>query len=186
MDQWRRVLNVNLYGVLYGTVIAYPVMVKQGFGHIVNTASAAGLSPAPTEAAYCTSKYAVVGLSLSLRPEGADLGVQVSVVCPGYVRTNIFSTATVLNVPADRRGAMTAEKVGSASKPAPIILNPRKTMDPAKAAQTILGGVARNRAVIAFPSDVRTTWRISRFFPRLMDRLLLVPVRDFRKYRLDS
>lgn len=185
LEQWHRVLDVNLYGVLHGTIIAYPIMAKQGFGHIVNVASSAGLSPAPTEAAYCTSKYGVVGLSLSLRPEGADLGVKVSVVCPGYVRTNMFKTATVLNVPQERRGAMTPGKVVGASKDAPIILNPRKTMDPTKAAQTILSGVSRNRAIIAFPADVRFSWRLYRLSPRLMDRLLLIPTRDFRKYRLN-
>ena len=45
VDQWRRVLDVDLYGVLYGTLAAYPIMVRQGFGHIVNTSSAAGLLP---------------------------------------------------------------------------------------------------------------------------------------------
>ena len=83
LDHWRRVLDVDLNGVLYGTLAAYPIMVRQGFGHIVNTSSAAGLLPTPLSAPYCTAKYAVVGLSLSLRAEGADLGVKVSVVCPG-------------------------------------------------------------------------------------------------------
>jgi len=99
LDQWRRVLDVDLYGVLYGTLAAYPIMVNQGFGHIVNTSSAAGLLPTPLNAPYCTAKHAVVGLSLSLRAEGADLGVKVSAVCPGYVRTPIFGNAVVVNLP---------------------------------------------------------------------------------------
>ncbi len=88
LEQWRRVPEVNLYGELYGTIIAYPIMVGQGSGHIVNVSSAAGLFPGPINAPYCTSKHAVIDLSLSLRVEGADLGVNVCVVCPGYVRTN--------------------------------------------------------------------------------------------------
>jgi NAD(P)-dependent dehydrogenase (short-subunit alcohol dehydrogenase family) len=84
---------VDLHGVLYGTLAAYPIMMEQGFGHIVNTSSRAGLVPTPLNVPYCAAKYAVVGLSLSLRLEGADLGVKVSVVCPGYVRTPIFDTA---------------------------------------------------------------------------------------------
>jgi len=185
LEQWRRVLEVNLYGVLYGTVMAYPIMVRQGSGHIVNVASSAGLYPGPTEVPYCTSKYGIVGLSLSLRVEGADLGVKVSVVCPGYVRTNIFQTATVINVPPEHRGAMNPRKIMDASKAAPIVLNPRKIMDASKAARTILGGVSRNQAIIAFPAGVRLTWCLYRLSPRLMDRLLLYAIRNFRKYRLN-
>ena len=169
IEQWRRVLEVNLYGVLYGTAIAYPVMVGQGFGHIVNVSSAAGLLPVPAGAPYCTSKHAVVGLSLSLRVEGADLGVNVSVVCPGAVRTNIWQAATIVNVPPERRAALT----------------PRKMMEASKAARTILGGVSRNQAIIAFPAGVHLVWRLYRLSPRLLDRLLLNGIRNFRKYRLN-
>ena len=169
LEQWRRVLEVNFYGVLYGTVMAYPIMVGQGFGHIVNTASAAGLFPVPIGAPYCISKFAIVGLSLSLRVEGADLGVNVSVVCPGAVRTNIWQAATIVNVPPERRA----------------VLTPRKMMDASKAAQTILGGVSRNQAIIAFPAGVRLVWRLYRLSPHLLDRLLLNSTRNFRKYRLN-
>jgi short-subunit dehydrogenase len=75
---------------------AYPVMVGQGFGHIVNSSSAAGLLPQALSSPYCTAKHAVVGLSLSLRKEAADLGVKVSVVCPGFVRTDIFQNTGVV------------------------------------------------------------------------------------------
>jgi short-subunit dehydrogenase len=95
--------------------------------------------------------------------------VKVSVVCSGYVRTNIFQTATVINVPPEHRGAM----------------NPRKVMDASKAARTILGGVSRNQAIIAFPAGVRLAWRLYRLSPRLMDRLLLYAIRNFRKYRVN-
>jgi NAD(P)-dependent dehydrogenase (short-subunit alcohol dehydrogenase family) len=61
--QWQRVLDTNLHGVLHGTLTAYPVMVGQGFGHIVNTSLAAGLLPEPFNAPYTTAKYGVVGLS---------------------------------------------------------------------------------------------------------------------------
>lgn len=82
LDHWRRVLDVDLYGVLHGMRAAYPIMARQGFGHIVNTSSAAAFLPDPGDAPYCTAKHAVVGLSLSLRLEGADLGVKVGVICP--------------------------------------------------------------------------------------------------------
>jgi short-subunit dehydrogenase len=73
-------------------------MASQGFGHIVNTSSAAAFFPDLGNAPYATAKHAVVGLCLSLRPEGADLRVKVSCVCPGFVRTNIYQNADVINM----------------------------------------------------------------------------------------
>jgi NAD(P)-dependent dehydrogenase (short-subunit alcohol dehydrogenase family) len=167
LDQWRRVLDVDLYGVLHGTLAAYPIMVRQGFGHIVNTSSAAGLLPMPLNAPYCTAKHAVVGLSLSLRCEGADLGVKVSAVCPGYVRTPIFENAVVVNLPQE----LTAP-------PKRV-----KMIEAAQAAQAILDGVARNQAVIAFPGYIRWAWRAYRFFPGLVERGIPRQVREALGHR---
>jgi NAD(P)-dependent dehydrogenase (short-subunit alcohol dehydrogenase family) len=167
-DQWRRVLDVDLGGVLHGTLAAYPVMVRQGFGHIVNTSSGAGLVPTALNAPYCTAKYAVVGLSLSLRLEGADLGVKVSVVCPGYVRTPIFDSVVAAGLPRELIG-----------RPPGRI----KMMEAADAARVILAGVARNQAVIAFPRYVRFAWRTACLFPRVLDRAVPVQIRDLRSQR---
>jgi len=169
LHQWRQVLDVDLYGVLYGTLAAYPIMAGQGFGHIVNTSSGAGLVPTPLNAPYCTAKHAVVGLSLSLRPEGADLGVKVSVVCPGYVRTKIFETLVMVNLPRELAGRT----------PGRI-----KMIEAAQAAQVILDGVARNQAVIAFPGYVRLAWRAYRLFPRVVERGIPRQVREARSYRI--
>ena len=84
-----RVLDVNLRGVINGVLAAYPRMVGQGHGHIVNTASAAGLVAPPFVMAYAAGST-VVGLSLALRPEAALHGVRVSVLCPGAVDTPIL------------------------------------------------------------------------------------------------
>jgi NAD(P)-dependent dehydrogenase (short-subunit alcohol dehydrogenase family) len=172
LDHWRRVLDVDLYGVLYGTRAAYPIMVRQGFGHIVNTSSAAAFFAAPGNAPYCTAKYAVVGLSLSLRLEGTDLGVRVSCVCPGFVRTNIFenSDGVGLTVPDD----VTAEQVIGA---------PEKMMAPDRAARVILDGVARNKAMIVFPGSIRWGRHLVRLIPGLSDRMLLRHFRTLRGYR---
>ncbi|MGN7478212.1 SDR family NAD(P)-dependent oxidoreductase [Solibacillus silvestris] len=66
IENWREIMDVNLWGVINGTQVGYNLMKKQGFGHIVNTASAAGLGPSPVSSAYATTKHAFVGLTSSL------------------------------------------------------------------------------------------------------------------------
>jgi NAD(P)-dependent dehydrogenase (short-subunit alcohol dehydrogenase family) len=97
LADWNRLIDVNLRGVVHGVVAAYPVMIAQGFGHIVNTASAAGITPTPGLTGYATTKHAVVGLSTSLRGEAARHGVRVSVLCPGLIDTPIKDNMTLLN-----------------------------------------------------------------------------------------
>ena len=85
LEPWYRAIDVNLLGVLYGTLTAYSIMIRQGFGHIVNTGSLAGLISFPTSIPYGATKAAVVNLTVALRVEAAELGVKVSVVCPGPI-----------------------------------------------------------------------------------------------------
>lgn len=82
-EHWRRIMAVNLWGVIYGTDRAFRVMAEQGRGHIVNVASASGLVPDPYQTLYNTTRFAVVGLSTTLRAEAARDGVRVTVACPG-------------------------------------------------------------------------------------------------------
>ncbi len=153
-EHWRRTININLWGVIHGTAIAYRVMAKQGFGHIVNTASAAGLVPIPGLTAYTATKHAVVGLSLALRVEAARLGVKVSVVCPGIIRTNIPQAATYLKI--DREVALS-------------LVHSVRMMDVDKCARVILRGVARNKAVIKVtPFAYIISW-LYRLHPALMN-----------------
>ena len=91
-DMWQWVVGVNLLGVAYGVSAFAPLMVEQGEGHIVNTASEAGLTASPFLGSYHATKYAVVGLSESLAMELADTGVGVSCLCPELVRTRIFES----------------------------------------------------------------------------------------------
>ncbi|MGY1985461.1 SDR family oxidoreductase [Blastococcus sp. SYSU DS0669] len=104
-----------LRGVVHGVHAAYPVMLRQGSGHIVNVASVAGLLPNPGFAPYAATKWAVVGLSLSLRGEAASRGVRVSVVCPGGVDTPMLDKGMPSDLPrvptveaADVRAVITA------------------------------------------------------------------------------
>ena len=72
IDDWNLVFDVNLRGVAHGVQAAYPIMVRQGFGHIVNTASVCGLLPSPWNVSYAASKFGILGLSISLRVESMD------------------------------------------------------------------------------------------------------------------
>ncbi len=89
---WRWVIDVNVLGVAHGVSIFGPLLVEQGEGHIVNTASEAGLVTNDFIGAYCATKHAVVGLSESLWREVHPLGVGVSCLCPNFINTRIFES----------------------------------------------------------------------------------------------
>lgn len=101
IEQWRWVLDVDLWSVIYGIRTFVPVMLEQGVGHIVNTASVAGLTTTPGLGPYNVAKHGVVTLSETLfhelRLETAAVGV--SVLCPAFVNTKIHDS--VRNAPAD-------------------------------------------------------------------------------------
>jgi short-subunit dehydrogenase len=89
-DEWsRRQVDVNLHGVILGMKLALPAMVARGSGHVVNVASAAARIGVPREAVYAASKHGVLGLSESVRLELRGTGVDLSVVMPGLVRTEL-------------------------------------------------------------------------------------------------
>ncbi|MCW5745498.1 MAG: SDR family NAD(P)-dependent oxidoreductase [Alphaproteobacteria bacterium] len=122
LDTWRWVLDVNLMGVLHGVRSFLPHIRAHGDGgHIVNTASLAGLASGLGFSPYATSKYAVVGMSEGLALQLKPLGIGVSVLCPGFVRTRIgqsarnrsgrYGSAPVL-APASAGGVLAAQVAG--------------------------------------------------------------------------
>ena len=92
LDVWKWVLDVNLLGVIHGALAFGPVLVEQGVGHVVCTASIAGVTDTPTLPPYGVSKHGVVGLAAAMRRELAGSGVGVSVLCPGLINTRIFES----------------------------------------------------------------------------------------------
>jgi NAD(P)-dependent dehydrogenase (short-subunit alcohol dehydrogenase family) len=98
LEHWKEIMDINLWGVIYGTQVGYQIMREQGFGHIVNTSSAAGLGPSPLSTAYSTTKHAVVGLTTSLHYEAEEYGVKVSTLCPTFIDTPIFNKAKAINI----------------------------------------------------------------------------------------
>jgi NAD(P)-dependent dehydrogenase (short-subunit alcohol dehydrogenase family) len=167
LDEVMKVLNVNLVGAVNGSYYAYQAMVRQGFGHIVNTASGYGLTPGPTKLPYVMSKFGVVGLSETLRYEGLDLGIRVTAVCPGYIQTSLIDNIRTFN-----------------ASPQDVISQiPVKLVDPDEAARLVLRGVEKNRSIITFPSYVGLLTFIYRILPGLFLRYSLKNIRAFRKIR---
>ncbi len=154
---WDDVIDVNLRGVTHGVLAAYPLMIEQGFGHIVNTASMAGLMSSPAMGGYTVTKHAVVALSRVLRIEARRHGVRVSVLCPGVIRTPILE--------GGHYGRL---------KLAPALIagffERLRPMDPALFARRALRAVERNRGIIIEPPWWRLFWYIDRLSPRLADK----------------
>lgn len=159
LEAWRRIVDINLYGVLHGVLAAYPLMLKQGFGHIVNTASLAGLGPAPLFSPYALTKHAVVGLSNSLRIEAAARGVRVSAFCPAAIETPILDTMNPaefkIGTAPDARRFLTA------------LAGPPYSVE--KAVEELLVELGKNKGVIVLPARARLAWRLGRWFPALVE-----------------
>ena len=154
-EDWQPVLEVNLHGVVNGVQAAYPVMLKQGYGHIVNTASMAGLCPAPMAVSYAATKHAVVGLSASLRIEAAEAGVRVSALCPGFIRTPILRGGGKYGKDLRHLSPEQQDRLVEQTRP----------MEPADFARQALNAVARNRAIIIVPGGWKLLWWLNRLSP---------------------
>jgi len=147
---WRTILDVNLWGTIHGTQHAYRIMRAQGRGHILNTASSAGIVPVAKSAAYTATKHAVVGLSTALREEARKHGVRVSVALPGLVDTAIFGRAVNLD----------GYDYAAAMRSVPI-----RKITPERAAAATLAGLRGNRAFIVYPAYNRALIALYRVFP---------------------
>ena len=151
LDHWNSIIDVNIRGVVHGVHAAYPVMVRQGSGHIVNTASMGGLMAAGLLTSYVMTKHAVVGLSLALRSEAAAHGVGVTAVCPSAVDTPILDKGAVGRF-YGRDYFLKGQGV-------------RRPLDPAVLADQILHAVMENRPLLVTPRTARIAWRIGRISP---------------------
>jgi len=151
LAHWDSIIDVNIRGVVHGVAAAYPVMVRQGAGHIVNTASMGGLMAAGLLTSYVMTKHAVVGLSLALRSEGAAKGVGVTAVCPSAVDTPILDKGAVGRFHG-RDYFLKGQGV-------------RRPHDPALLAQEVLDAVREDRGLLVTPRTARATWLFGRLAP---------------------
>jgi len=163
IDDWRWMLDINLLSVVRGCQAFLPGMVAQGAGHIVNTASFAGLAGAGGLSSYSVAKAGVVTLSETLRAELAlaDSAVRVSVVCPSFFRTNLLEN---FRGPERARG-MAHKLMEKAGETADDI------------ARLVVDAVMTGRFLIIPTAPERTRWRIKRFLPEFYFRKLVAALR---------
>lgn len=155
LSEWDRVVDINLMGVVRGCRAFAPVFKEQRSGHIVNTASAAGLVHPPMMSSYNTVKAGVVALSETLSYELHPYGVTVSVVCPSFFKTNL----------ADSMNGADAEMNAVARR---LIEKSPRTAD--EVATAVLNGIAKHRFLIIPDRPALMSWRTKRFARPLYDR----------------
>jgi len=160
MEDWERVIGVNLLGVAYGVQAFVPKMLAQGGpGIVVNTASEAGLVPTARMAPYTASKFGVVGMSEALNAELAPRGIRVIAVCPGIINTAIVRTGIV-------RGEI-AELHDKA-----IAFYSKRGASPDVVAAAVLGAIDKPKLIVTVPkSHFLLPYLIHRISPRLIQPL---------------
>ncbi|WP_262695782.1 SDR family NAD(P)-dependent oxidoreductase [Kordiimonas aquimaris] len=172
IQDFKKVMDVDFWGVVHGTQAVLPRMLERGKGHIVNVSSIFGIIGVPSQSAYCAAKHAVKGFNESLFHELKDTDVQVHSVHPGGVKTGIMKNGTHI------RNAQ-GEEVANESDRQEMVKNFDENMaktTPDEAANVILNGVAKSQYRILVGGDARFIDRMQRWFPNwwrsLLPRLL--------------
>ena len=157
VEDWQRVINVNLLGVAYGIQAFVPRMLAQGRpASVINTASLAGITPAPKLAPYAAAKWGVVGLTETLNVELAGRGIHFSAICPGIINTNIVATSTMRGDAAAKQGKMTD-------------FFDKRGVSPDEVAQAVLRAIDRRLLIVPVPRrQVSVPYLLHRLSPRLM------------------
>lgn len=166
MDNFNWVMDINFWGVVYGTQAFLPQLQAKNAGHIANVSSVFGLFSVPTQAAYNAAKFAVLGFTDALRHELADSNISVSCIHPGGIKTNIIRHARMSQGPeAEAERAEAIERFD------------KFTMtEPEKAARIILKGLRKNKARILVGPDAVYMDLVRRIFPT--NYLKLMPFVD--------
>jgi NADP-dependent 3-hydroxy acid dehydrogenase YdfG len=159
LDDWDWLLGINLKGVVHGCHFFIPKMVERGTGgHVINISSILGIYPAPQVTAYVASKFAVLGLSQSLRSELAPHKIGVTAICPGMIDTGIIDGSRMAGQHTSRKDKVAAQfRKGGAP--------------PSLVAKTIVDAVRTNPAVKTVGRDAAVIHAITRMAPRMSTAL---------------
>jgi short-subunit dehydrogenase len=169
LNDWSKVISLNLTGLFICSHLAYKQMVKQQHGQIINISSMAGLITFPLGAPYAASKFGAYALSRVMRMEGSVYGIKVNTACPGYVESNLLQNSKLLGV----------------EKNFFVKQIPFKAISSDRAASIILNGARKNKAVIVFPRYAYFLWLLCRFIPTAMDKAMSMNVNKFKQMKLD-
>jgi NAD(P)-dependent dehydrogenase (short-subunit alcohol dehydrogenase family) len=157
---WDLTIDINVGGVVNVVRAAYPRLLAQGYGHLVNTASMAGLVGSPFLSAYVATKHFAVGLSKSMRVEGAHHGVRVSALCPGAVKTPLLTGGSIgrslYEMSDERKLAWWAR-----FHPGDVTLFAKQALEE----------IAKNRAIIVLPKHNRIGIALFRLIPGLEEKV---------------
>lgn len=172
---WDTIIDTNLRGVIHGCHAAYPVMLRQGHGQILNVASTAGLIPSPGQMApYAATKFGVVGLSYALRAAGADHGIRVSVLCPGWIDTPMLDGAWPQDLPIP-------PSIASSPPLREGLLQSGARIYPVdRLAEDALRGLERDKAVLVIPREWHRNSVLFRLVPPLIQAKALAMTRAMR------
>lgn len=154
IEDWKWVLDINLWGPIHGCHVFAPILREAGYGGIINVASAAAFGAAPGMAAYNVSKAGVLSLSETLSAELSGSGVNVTVLCPTFVRTNIVEAGRITG-----RSTQMAER-----------LMRWTGFSPDRVARTCLDTLDRGGLYCMPQPDARIGWGIKRFTPTVYTR----------------
>ena len=158
IEDWHWVMSINLMGVVHGCKAFGSAMTERKRGHIVNVASAAGYYAAPDMSAYSASKYAVMGLTESLRIELAEFNVGVSAICPGVINTNIVAAMRTHG-----------EVVQAQAKLVDVYR--KRNYGPEGVAEAIVSAIKHNRAVVPVSPEAWVLYASKRLAPTVMDKI---------------
>ena len=155
LEDWHWIVDINLFGVVHGIRCFVPAMVKRGRGgHVVNVASMAAYTATSVLPAYATTKWAVLGLSESLREELAPHRIGVTAICPGIIHTGIVQASRLRGTHAT--DATRAEMQRGFA---------RRNYTPERVAENMLKAIARNRAVAPISPEAWTFYYLKRIAP---------------------
>jgi NADP-dependent 3-hydroxy acid dehydrogenase YdfG len=166
LEDWDWQLGVNLGGVIHGCHFFIPKMVERGAGgHVLNVSSILGIHGVPKVSAYVASKFAVRGMSLSLRAELAAHRIGVTAICPGLIATAIVEDGRM-------RGAeLPRDKIAGIFR--------AKGLPPERVAEAMLGALATNPAVLPVGKDAWALAALGRLSPRAVEKLGAAVARRF-------
>jgi len=157
-EDWQWIMDINLWGVIYGCQAFYPRMKDRGRGFIINVASAAGLLCAPMMAPYNVTKSGVVALSETLHVEGKSFGVNVSVLCPTFFTTNIHRSGR--STMQQETGSWVEEAMRKSKIQAPDV------------ARIVIDAVLAGHLYCVPMRNGRMMWRLKRLVPEIFHSLL--------------